>query len=343
MATMTLSTIGVYNYDPTLFDGLDFPVGIDKDIAVSQILTRSGEFEVLYPNPTFYKQMITFWGKKHYRTFEKWVEGLSIPFDPLYNYDRFEEYVTEKTGVDSRTGSSIMAGTSDRTGASNASTSSDVSGMNKDSSSLASSQNEKKTTQGTAGEVSQEITENTSDATTGTTGARVKALNENVSNNSTNETQVSAFDSATYSPKENQILNSGQTTNSGETDSSETSSTSSGSSDTSTGRTNTRAESGTESAQNDQTQVSSGTGEHSETGTTSESRQDVQSQKNAESREDKESGTRAESEKHTAHLYGNIGVTTSAQLLREFLDVERFNIYEQIADLFVDEFCIMVY
>ena len=53
--------------------------------------------------------------------------------------------------------------------------------------------------------------------------------------------------------------------------------------------------------------------------------------------------SRAEQTKHTAHLYGNIGVTTSAQLLKEFLDVERFNIYEQIADLFVDEFCVMVY
>ena len=46
---------------------------------------------------------------------------------------------------------------------------------------------------------------------------------------------------------------------------------------------------------------------------------------------------------HTAHLYGNIGVTTSTQLLEDFLRVERFNIYEQIADIFADEFAIQVY
>lgn len=46
---------------------------------------------------------------------------------------------------------------------------------------------------------------------------------------------------------------------------------------------------------------------------------------------------------HGAHLWGNIGVTTSATMLTEFLNVERFNLYEQIADLFVQDFCIMIY
>ena len=47
--------------------------------------------------------------------------------------------------------------------------------------------------------------------------------------------------------------------------------------------------------------------------------------------------------KHEAHLYGNIGVTTSTQMLEDFLRVERWNIYEHIADIFCDEFCIPVY
>ena len=47
--------------------------------------------------------------------------------------------------------------------------------------------------------------------------------------------------------------------------------------------------------------------------------------------------------KHSSHLWGNIGVTTSAQMLQGELDVRRFNIYSQIADIFVSEFCILVY
>lgn len=46
---------------------------------------------------------------------------------------------------------------------------------------------------------------------------------------------------------------------------------------------------------------------------------------------------------HNAHIYGNIGVTTSQQMLQSELDIARFNIYEAIADLFITEFCILVY
>ena len=46
---------------------------------------------------------------------------------------------------------------------------------------------------------------------------------------------------------------------------------------------------------------------------------------------------------HSAHLYGNIGVTTSQQMLESELDIAKWNLYEQITDLFLNEFCIYVY
>lgn len=46
---------------------------------------------------------------------------------------------------------------------------------------------------------------------------------------------------------------------------------------------------------------------------------------------------------HKARLFGNIGVTTSQQMLQSELDIDRWNLYEHIADLFCEEFCIMVY
>ena len=41
--------------------------------------------------------------------------------------------------------------------------------------------------------------------------------------------------------------------------------------------------------------------------------------------------------------YGNIGVTTSQQMLQAEYDVARWNIYEHIKDLFMQDFCIMIY
>ena len=57
----------------------------------------------------------------------------------------------------------------------------------------------------------------------------------------------------------------------------------------------------------------------------------------------KESGTDKYTDTHESRMYGNIGVTTSQQMLQSELDIARWNMYEHIADLFCQEFCIMVY
>lgn len=41
--------------------------------------------------------------------------------------------------------------------------------------------------------------------------------------------------------------------------------------------------------------------------------------------------------------YGNIGVTTSQQMLEAELEVARWNLVEQITDMFIRDFCILVY
>lgn len=48
-------------------------------------------------------------------------------------------------------------------------------------------------------------------------------------------------------------------------------------------------------------------------------------------------------QEHEGNVYGNIGVTTSQAMLEAEYEVSRFNIYEQIADLFIQKFCICVY
>lgn len=56
-----------------------------------------------------------------------------------------------------------------------------------------------------------------------------------------------------------------------------------------------------------------------------------------------ESGKDKYKDIHESRMYGNIGVTTSQQMLQSELDIARWNMYEHIADLFCSEFCIMVY
>lgn len=46
---------------------------------------------------------------------------------------------------------------------------------------------------------------------------------------------------------------------------------------------------------------------------------------------------------HTGRIHGNIGVTTSQQMLEAELDLGYWNIYSRITDMFLKEFCIMIY
>ena len=61
---------------------------------------------------------------------------------------------------------------------------------------------------------------------------------------------------------------------------------------------------------------------------------------------DSEQNTEGEKDtidKHTGRIHGNIGVTTSQQMLQAELDIARFNIIQEITNLFMTELCICVY
>lgn len=47
--------------------------------------------------------------------------------------------------------------------------------------------------------------------------------------------------------------------------------------------------------------------------------------------------------KRSGRTHGNIGVTTSQQMLQSELDIAKFNLINQITDLFIKDFCVMTY
>lgn len=55
------------------------------------------------------------------------------------------------------------------------------------------------------------------------------------------------------------------------------------------------------------------------------------------------SGTGSETSEHEGRTHGNIGVTTSQQMLQAELDLGYWNIIEKITDLFIQNFIIMIY
>lgn len=93
MSTMQrLTLIGIYDYDPTLFDGLTLPDGYDKATFIDSLLLEHGEKCVLYSNPEFMKFSIGAWGRKWALELERIYKALVAEYDPIFNYDRYEEY-----------------------------------------------------------------------------------------------------------------------------------------------------------------------------------------------------------------------------------------------------------
>ena len=87
-----LTLIGIYDYDPTLFDGLTLPEGYNKQTFIDSLLLEHGEKCVLYSNPEFMKFSIGAWGRKWALELERIYKALSAEYDPIFNYDRYEEY-----------------------------------------------------------------------------------------------------------------------------------------------------------------------------------------------------------------------------------------------------------
>ena len=111
---MKTTLIGWYNYDNTIFDGMVVPSGLSKQTAIDSILMRCGEFSIIYSNLDFLKFAITNWSERHKAQFENIKTAIEEKYNPLHNYDRYEEYSDEKTNK--QTGSGKTKLTNDKDG-----------------------------------------------------------------------------------------------------------------------------------------------------------------------------------------------------------------------------------
>lgn len=91
-----LTLTGMNNYgemiNDDLFSDLILPEVLDKDVVVNAILTTCSSLPVAYPDYSFLKNQIKYWSKRKKPIFDKWVWLLSQEYNPLYNYDRTEEF-----------------------------------------------------------------------------------------------------------------------------------------------------------------------------------------------------------------------------------------------------------
>ena len=93
---MFLSILGMYEYDNSLFDGLDVPTYTDKNNVVhivnktdviNSILLNCAELEVIYPKFDTMKLAIGVWSASEQDTWRKMFATQMAEYNPLWNVD----------------------------------------------------------------------------------------------------------------------------------------------------------------------------------------------------------------------------------------------------------------
>lgn len=223
----TLSILGLYQREPTLFDELELPGNMNKDVMIDNILYEAAPLEAYYPDPNFMKFMIGRWSFMNQSVWQKLYDTTVLEYNPIFNYDRTEEWSENEQMLDKRT----LTGTEMETSTDNSS-----------------------------GEI----------RSSGT----VKS-----------ELNVSGYNESSYVPRE-QTIETPDTL----------------------------------------------------TSNTSETDRTVSIDKN-----DTENMDRKRDNIRTGRAFGNIGVTTTQQMIQQERETALFNMYKVITDSFIERFCLMIY
>lgn len=223
----TLSILGLYQREPSLFDELELPGSMNKDVLIDNILYEAAPLEAYYPDPNFMKFMIGRWSFMNQSVWQKLYDTTVLEYNPIFNYDRTEEWSENEQMLDKRT----LTGTEMETSTDNSS-----------------------------GEI----------RSSGTVQS---------------ELNVSGYNESSYVPREQTI----ETPN-------------------------------------------------TLTSNTSETDRIVSIDKN-----DTENMDRKRDNIRTGRAFGNIGVTTTQQMIQQERETALFNMYKVITDSFIERFCLMIY
>ena len=102
MSLMKMTIMGMENYlksdNDSLFKNISLPIGLDKQLVMDAIMLRCAELEVYYSDPHYMKAVTEHWFMKKYHTFEEWLRGLNSTYNPIENYDRYEDWTDKRTG-----------------------------------------------------------------------------------------------------------------------------------------------------------------------------------------------------------------------------------------------------
>lgn len=299
-----LSVLGLYSYDPTVFDNLAVPTGFDtqdKQLLVDNIVLECAELEILYPNATVFKAAVGAWSNKELPTWERIYQAEWMQYNPIENYNRVEKTNVQNRGAMTQSGndSDVRTGYDSVVGSGNTS---DVG----------------------SGTITDANSGTITDVKTGSYTDAMSGYDSDVgSGKDTTTNSITSFDSNTLQVHDQSEVSPASTM----THNKNTTLTHTNNSDTNTrtlndSTTHTRADTVTHNRNDTETQNYNSTFTHNFGKVVTDT-----------------TGSQT-----TSQISGNIGVTTSQQMLEQELEVApKLNVMNYIIDSFRNRFCLLVF
>lgn len=390
-----VTPLSLYMLDNTIFDGIELPTmptnptdypdlyvqgfSLDRQTLIDSILMETGELNVIYPEPEFFKYAVSSWSRKELHVWQALYNTLFYKYNPLWNKDGTVKESARDLTDRITTGSRSRAGTNGQT-VSDSIDETDTHGL-KDTRTpeLMTSKSETSAQTGTSSESgSDSITETHSGAiTTAATGAKDSvnstAESEDATQHAANggtvrtvtdndtETSVSAYNESTYQPRDKSLNDVDQTvtdtTTKDITDSKDRAMSEIGSETSSENRTetdtrsigttknsgSTKTDDATSSISSDIAETGKETIDH--TGTLKRTGSNTRTSSGTDAEDETSTGTDTGTLDHELERkeYGNIGVTMTTALIQAQRDLVQLNFYDLIVDRFKERFCLLVY
>ena len=105
----TLTILGLYNYDTSIFENLVVPEGVDAATAINSICMDNADLEILYPEPDTMKFLIGLWSSRMLPVWTRVLTAITEEYNPLENYNRTETWKQTDTGESSaKSGSTVV-------------------------------------------------------------------------------------------------------------------------------------------------------------------------------------------------------------------------------------------
>ena len=327
----TLSPLGLYRWDETIFDLMQIPSALDKPTLIENLLAETAELEVLYPNPVVFKNLVGVWSAKQIDIWNRLYATTQYEYNPIENYNRYETGSTDgagsttHSGTDTTTESTAYGGTDGRTegimhGGTDTVTHSNTEG---------GTQGEQKTGQLSTGGTDTVTHSNTEGGTEGesTTSRLANSGSDVVTGTDTKGHWIAGFNSSPSGQDDGLVK---QTRDQDDA----TTTTQYGKIESGTGSKTTtfgKTENGSDATAYGKTE------NITEQRTYGQTINKMGGLTHGEQVQTTQEGS------HELHAHGNIGVTTTQKLIREQRDIELFNIYDIIIEDFKMRFCILIY